>query len=327
MSLKATARAHANIAFIKYWGNRNDELRLPSNSSLSMNLGGLYTETMLVWDEQLDTDTLELNGNVETGIALKRVQNHLEQLRTRLDIQKYAHVQSHNNFPMGAGIASSASSFAALTFAAIAAAQVSLSEKEITALARLGSGSAARSISDGYVEWYAADTHEKSFAESIAPSTHWELVDVIAVISQSHKTVGSTEGHHSALSSDLQDARVKGVDNRLSECKQAILTCDFEAFANVVELDSNLMHSVMMTSKPPLFYWLPGSILVMREVTRWRQEGIPVCYTLDAGPNVHCLCLSSYVDTVVGRLKAIPEVVDVRVAHTGSGAYLVAPAT
>jgi diphosphomevalonate decarboxylase len=289
-----------------------------------MNLDGLYTETTVAWDQSLEADTLHLNGQDETGIALRRVQNHLDRLRTRLGIHLHAQVKSRNNFPMGAGIASSASSFAALTVAAVTAADIHISEKEMTTLARLGSGSASRSISDGYVEWYAADSHERSFAESIAPATHWDLVDVIAVISQSEKAVGSTEGHQSATSSDLQPARIAGASQRLANCKHSILTCDFESFATVVELDSNLMHAVMLTSQPPLIYWLPGSLRLMKDVAQWRKEGIPVCYTLDAGPNVHCLCLSHFVDEVVARLRAIPEVQDVRVACTGPGAHLVA---
>lgn len=323
----ATARANANIAFIKYWGNRDETLRLPANPSISMNLDGLYTETQVMWDDSLPTDSLVLNGTSETGRALERVVTHLNAMRDRLGISGHAQVKSQNNFPMGAGIASSAASFAALTVAAARAAGLTLPERTLSALARLGSGSASRSIPTGFVEWYAADEHEGSFAVSVAGPEHWDLVDVIAVVSGEHKTVGSTQGHQTAWTSDLQVARVDGAAARLERCRQAILEYDFGAFAQVVELDSNLMHAVMMTSQPPLFYWLPASLTIMRLVSEWRAEGIEVCYTLDAGPNVHCICTRSSADEVRKRLAALSDVHDLRVAGAGDGATIIPTAT
>src|SRR5690606_29541659 len=114
--------------------------------------------------------------------------------------------------------------------------------------ARLGSGSASRSIPSGFVEWLAAETHEDSYAFSVAAPEHWDLVDVIAVVSDEHKATTSQAGHPTAKTSDLQNARVAGAQNRLDRVRQAILERDFSSFAEVVELDSNLMHAVMMTS-------------------------------------------------------------------------------
>lgn len=319
---RATARAHPNIAFIKYWGNRDDSLRLPANSSFSMNLDGLHTETTVVWDAGLPADTLTLNGAVEGGATLARVSRQMDAIRRRLGLSACAAVTSANNFPTGAGIASSASSFAALTVAAVAAAGAQLSERELTTLARLGSGSAARSVPTGFVEWYAADRHEDSYAESIASPDYWNLVDVVAVVSRQHKEVGSTAGHSSAHTSELQPARVAAAEDRLVACKEAFLARDFAAFAEVVERDSNLMHAVMMTSRPPLFYWQPASLDVMAQVRRWRADGLSVCYTLDAGPNVHCICVASDAGTVVDGLKTMPGVEDVRVAQAGGPAIV-----
>lgn len=316
----ATARANANIAFIKYWGNRNDRLRLPANSSISMNLDGLYAETTVTWNDALRADSLALNGREESGAALQRVVNHLTILRERLGLVTHARVESANNFPIGAGIASSAAAFAALSVAGAAAAGAVLSERELTTLARLGSGSASRSVPTGFVEWYAADTHEDSYAESVAAPDHWNLVDVIAVVSRAHKPVGSSAGHQSANTSDLQAARVGGAGERLTQCKQAVLERDFASFAGVVEHDSNLMHAVMMTSRPPLFYWLPPTLTIMESVRQWRAEGLRVCYTLDAGPNVHCICVSDDAADVRQRLRAMSEVLDVLTAAPGDGA-------
>lgn len=319
---RATARANANIAFIKYWGNRDDALRLPSNPSLSMNLDGLFTETTVTWDAGAPSDSLILNDQPDTGPALARVVRHLDALRTRLGLDGHAHVVSANNFPTGAGIASSASSFAALTVAAVAAAGASLSERELTTLARLGSGSASRSVPTGFVEWFAADRHEDSYAESIAAPDYWDLVDVIAVVSRQHKDVGSTAGHASAHTSELQPTRVATASERLAACKTALLERDFATFAEIVERDSNLMHAVMMTSQPPLFYWQPASLDVMASVRRWRADGVQVCYTLDAGPNVHCICVRNDAETVRAALADMSDVEEVRVAGPGGPATI-----
>jgi diphosphomevalonate decarboxylase len=319
----AMVRAHPNIAFIKYWGNRDDTLRLPANSSLSMNLDGLYTETTVTWVDNLAADTLMLNGAVDRGSARERVAHHLDQIRSRTGIEGHAQVISSNNFPMGAGIASSAASFAALTVAATSAAGLQLSERELTTLARLGSGSASRSIPTGFVEWHTGSTHNESYAESIAAPEYWDLVDVIAVVSSEHKAVGSREGHQSADTSDLQTARVAGAEERLQQCKTAIFNRDFLAFSEVVEYDSNLMHAVMMTSRPPLFYWKPATLTVMEQVRQWRSDGLRVCYTLDAGPNVHCICVRDDLEAVSGGLHRLSGVTDVRMAKAGGPAQVV----
>ncbi|MBC7809600.1 MAG: diphosphomevalonate decarboxylase [Burkholderiales bacterium] len=318
-----TARANANIAFIKYWGNIDDALRLPANPSISMNLDGLFTQTTVTWREDLAADQLTLNGQSAEAQALRRVSTHLDALRQRLAISGYAAVESANNFPTGAGIASSAAAFAALTIAAAAAAGLTLSERELTTLARLGSGSASRSVPSGFVEWYSGATHEQSFAESIASPDHWDIVDVVAIVSHAHKTTGSSEGHQSANSSDYQTARVAGASDRLVVCKRALLERDFATFAEIVEHDSNMMHAVMMTSRPPLFYWQPATLGVMEHVRQWRADGLRVCYTLDAGPNVHCICVRGDMEQVREGLKQLSDVQDVLVANPGGPAQII----
>ncbi len=322
----ATARAHPNIAFIKYWGNRDHELRLPSNSSVSMNLSGLFTETTVTWDPALNHDRLTMNGMEAQHDATNRVVRHLDAIRNRFNIHAHAIITTQNNFPTGAGIASSASAFAALTVAAIAASGQTVSEREASTLARLGSGSASRSIPSGYVEWHAADTHEDSFAETAFPLDHWHLTDIIAVISKAHKATGSTDGHASAKTSDLQAARVAGAEERLKRVKAAIAQRDFPSFATVVEHDSNLMHAVMMTSQPPLFYWLPASLALMARVRQLRADGLRVCYTLDAGPNVHCICVRDDAKAVRQALENLSITEDLIVAEVGEGAQIISSA-
>jgi len=316
----ATAEANPNIAFIKYWGNRDNILRLPVSGSISMNLDGLFTRTSVKFQTSLSADTLIINGNEVTGKGLDRVSYILDIIRGMADIYDHAEVLTENNFPSGAGIASSASAFAALALAGSKAANLDLSEPELSRLARRGSGSASRSIPSGFVEWQMGTTEEDSFSFSIAEPDHWELVDCIAIVSAAHKKTGSTEGHAIAPTSPLQDARVADASRRLDICRNAILNKDFDAFASIVELDSDMMHSVMMTSTPALHYWSPASLAVMSAVRQWRDEGLSACYTVDAGPNIHVICPASDSQMVDKKLREIKGVTNVLVAKAGGAA-------
>lgn len=320
--LISTAHAHPNIAFIKYWGDLDPCLRLPANSSLSMNLDGLVTRTQVSFDPTLHADCLTMNGEPASSPALQRVSDLLNQVREMAGIPYFSSVESSNNFPIGAGIASSASAFAALSLAASAAAGLHLSEKELSRLARSGSGSACRSIPSGFVEWQAGESDEESYAFSIAPPEHWDIMDYIVVVSQEAKRVSSTEGHALAPTSPLQSARLAEAPHRLELCRRAIFKRDFSAFVDIVELDSNMMHAVMLTSTPPLLYWQPATIIIMRAVQDWRQQGIPVCYTIDAGPNVHVLCPGDAAIRVREKLSHLRGVQQVLTARPGGPARL-----
>ena len=317
---KTTAIAHPNIAFIKYWGNRDRQLRIPSNGSISMNLGDLESRTQVSFDGNLEADQLYLNGQEVQGKPLYRVSALLQKVRELSGDKQYARVESENNFPTGAGVASSASGFAALSLAASCAAGLELSEREVSRLARTGSGSACRSVPAGFVEWLPGEDDQSSYAVSIANPEHWDLTDCIAVVSQAHKSTGSQEGHAFADSSPIQAARLEDTQRRLDMCRQAILQRDFDAFAQITELDSNLMHAVMQTSNPALLYWCPATIAVMQAVPDWRKAGLPACYTIDAGPNVHVICPSQSAPEVKKRLRQIPGVQCVITSKNGGAA-------
>ncbi len=319
----ATAQAHPNIAFIKYWGNRNNELRLPSNSSISMNLDGLFTRTTVSFQPSLPFDELIINGHAVMGKGLERISYILDLVREMAGLKINAEVMSENNFPAGAGIASSAAAFAALAFASSRAAGLTLSEAQLSRLARRGSGSASRSIPAGFVEWEMGESEEESFAFSIAPVGHWNLVDCVAIVNSAHKKTGSTEGHAIAGTSPLQNARVEDVPRRLEICRNAILNKDFETFANIIEHDSDMMHAVMMTSNLPLMYWQSATVEIFHQVREWRASGLPVGYTVDAGANVHVICLGEYAKEVEKRLRELPGVSNVLVAGVGGGAKVV----
>ena len=319
----ATALAHPNIAFIKYWGNRDDALRLPANGNISMNLDGLFTRTTVTFSASLKADSLHIGGQPVTSPGLERVIQSLDLVRQMAGMNERAEVVSENNFPIGTGIASSASAFSALALAASKAAGITLTERELSRLARRGSGSASRSIPGGFVEWYMGNDDNDSYAEAIAPPEHWDLVDCVTVVSKEHKQTGSAAGHPLAPTSPLQEARVADAPRRLDLCRRAIMERDFEALASIVELDSDMMHAVMMTSTPGLFYWQPASIMVMEAVREWRGRGIPICYTVDAGPNIHVICPREYIGETEKNLRELPGVGDVLVAGVGGPAQIV----
>ncbi len=321
--LSAAAMAHPNIAFIKYWGNRDSSLRIPMNGSISMNLDGLETFTSVTFDSNLNSDEFDLNGKPSDSNQLNRVSNFLDLVRRQAQVNFHARVESKNNFPTGAGIASSAAAFSALALAASKAIGLEMNEKDLTRLARRGSGSASRSVPDGFVEWLPGETDGDSYAVSIAPASHWDLVDIIAIVKAGVKKVGSTEGHNIAPSSPLQAARVADAPRRIKICREAILKHDFESLAAIMELDSDMMHSVMMTSSPPLFYWEPASLKIIKSIPVWRSQGLPCAYTLDAGPNVHILCPAASTKAVMDQLQTIDGIDSLLEARPGGPACLI----
>jgi diphosphomevalonate decarboxylase len=320
---RATAVACANIAFIKFWGKRDAELNLPANSSLSMNLAGLTTTTTVEFSPDYSDDLIILDGQGVRGETRRRIVAHLDRVRAMAGLQAKARVISVNNFPVGAGLASSASGFAALSLAASKAAGLELSQRELSILARFGSGSACRSIPGGFTEWVAGTSSEDSFAKQIAPPEHWDLRDVIAIVSRVPKQVSSTEGHSLAPTSHLYQARLISVADRLSRAKAALLERDLATLGPLIEEDAISMHAVMMTSRPPIYYWLPGTVQVIRQVQDWRAAGLEVYFTLDAGPNVHLICQASDQAEVERRLRNIETVLEVIISGPGPGTHLI----
>lgn len=322
MERTAAAIAHPNIAFIKYWGNRDNALRLPSNGSLSMNLGALYTKTTVTFRDDLKADALWVNGARADTAAEIRTAAFMDEVRRLAPGARYAEIVSENSFPMGAGIASSASAYAALALAASAAAGLNLKENECSRLARKGSGSACRSIPDGFCEMLAGSGDADSYAVSIAPSSAWDLRDLIAVVSGEHKKVGSSAGHGMAGTSPFQAERVRTAPERVDACREAILNRDFDALAEVSERDMIMMHAVMMTQDPPLFYWDPVTLRLIEQVKAWREEGLSCFSTVDAGPNVHVICLPECAAEIRGRMEKIEGIREILESGPGGKAEL-----
>jgi diphosphomevalonate decarboxylase len=320
---KATAIAASNIAFIKYWGNRDPVRRVPLNDSISMNLDHATTTTSVEFDDQLADDQVIIGGAAASGAARARVLAHLDRVRALARIETKARVESRNTFPMGVGIASSASAFAALSLAATRAAGLKLNERELSILARQASGSACRSIPAGFVEWIAGSNDDNSYAVSIAPPEHWDLRDVIAIVSTEEKQVGSTEGHAAASTSLFLPERLNALPTRFHHVRHAILARDLHALGPTVEEEAIELHLIAMTSRPPIFYWSPGMVRVIQSAQRWRAEGLAVYFTLDAGPNVHLICEAKDVDQVTTLARQMPDVQQVIANAPGGAARLV----
>ena len=246
----------------------------------------------------------------------------LDRVRALAGITTRARVVSRNSFPMGTGIASSASAFAALTVAACAAAGLDPDERTLTILARLGSGSACRSIPAGFVEWHTADTSADSVAEQIAPPDHWDLRDLIAIVQTAHKETESSKGHQLVQASPFAGARLEAAERALPIIRQAILARDFEALGEETEQEAIRMHAVAMTSQPSVLYWSPATVEILHAVRAWRASGLPAYCTIDAGANVHVLCQGADAARIEGDLRALPGIQDVIANRPGPGTRL-----
>lgn len=321
--MKATAKAPANIAFIKYWGRKNEVLRLPANDSVSMNLSEVFTITTVEFSDKLEKDEIRLDGKELNEKEGKRISGHLDRVRGLAGIKTKANVVTKNNFPAGTGIASSASGFAALTLAGCVAAGLELSQKQLSIIARQGSGSACRSVPDGFVEWKSGSSSETSYAYSLFPPDWWDLRDVIAVVGETFKKVSSTEGHVLSESSPFYRSRILDMDKKLKKIKKAIRERNFVAFGEIVEEEAINMHAVMMTSFPSLIYWLPQTLKIILAVREWRDKGLPVYFTIDAGPNVHLICLSKDKGEIIRELKKVGGIKEMIVNAPAEGTKLI----
>lgn len=328
MSGKATATAPANIAFIKYWGVRDAERVIPQNRSISMTLERCVTRTTAACLDDVEAHEVLLRG--ADGVLrpasepfAARVVAQLERVRQQAGTDAFFRVATENSFPAAAGIASSASGFAALSLASAAAAGLALDGRGLSDLARRsGSGSAARSALGGYVEWPAGFTAEEGYATAIAPCEHWALADVIAVVDAGPKAVSSTEGHRRAPTSPFFEARLSRLDARLAAVRAAISERSLERLGPVIEEEALELHLIAMSARPPAFYWRPHTLSVLAAVRALREDGLAAWSTMDAGPNVHVICSMRDEAEVARRLAATLGVHEVIRDRCGPGPRL-----
>lgn len=321
--MKSTVDAGSNIAFIKYWGLRREPSgsRVPLNPSVSMTLEGARTTTTVAFEPGLDADRCLLNGREASPEASERIRGVLDRVRERAGLKAFARVASRNRFPTSAGVASSASGFAALAVAAARAAGLPGDRHELLALAVLGSGSASRSLHGGYVLWSpAGPERDDTTVEQLAGEDHWPLLDLVAIVSRQEKAVASAEGHRLAHTSPLLEGRLAAARALVDPCRRAIRERDLSTLGAAMEADALAMHAVMMTSRPPLLYWAPATLSVIGTVRALRSDEGRSCYfTIDAGPNVHVITPPGDADRVERALRDTAGVLEVLRCSTGSG--------
>lgn len=320
----ATARAASNIALVKYWGKRDPALNLPHNGSLSMTLDGMHTTTTVTWDPELAADAAVVNGQEVTGAALEKLAAFLGLVR-RLGARGHARVESGNNFPTAAGLASSASGFAALALAATNAAGLDLDPRELSLLARQGSGSASRSIFGGFVEWHRGERADglDSYAEPVLAPGDWDVRMLVAILEPAPKPVSSRSGMTlTTRTSPMYPAWLETVEADLAAMRAAVRARDLARVGEVAEANCLKMHATMLTTRPTILYWQAPTVALMHRVMGLRSAGLPCYFTIDAGPNVKVLCRPEDAPRLSAELGAVPGVREVLTCKPGPGAVL-----
>jgi len=323
--MQATAVAHPNIALIKYWGKSDIERNIPAVGSLSITLNGLTTTTTVSFNSDLDEDEFLLGGQAIPEMS-GRVSRCLDLVRERGGTQTRARVESNNDFPTAAGLASSASGFAALVAAANAAMGVTIPQNELADMARRSSGSASRSLFGGFVELrLTPDGPYPTETRQILEPSDWPLHVAVAVTDAGPKEIGSTEGMvRTERTSPYYAGWVDSSEDDLAEVRSAIARRDFEALAEVSESSCLKMHAVMLSARPGLVYWNGATVECIRKVRKLRADGVPVFFTVDAGPQVKAVCVPEAFDRVAAEFAEVEGVLQVLASGLGEGARVVA---
>ena len=298
--MKRTAIAHPNIALIKYWGKRDIPLNLPSVPSLSLTLSKFYTETTVTWGAK--RDRFVLNG-LERDAEAKKVFQFLDIIDPK---RPPCVVKSDNNFPTAAGLASSASAFAALALAGTAAAEKKYSIQELSVLARRGSGSACRSLWGGWVEWAKGNKSDgsDSHGSPLASPTHWDVRLVVAVVSDQKKPISSRKAmQYTARTSPFFSAWCDTAQVDLDIAKKAVLERDMKTLGEQMEHSTFKMFSTMFSAKPAIRFWKPQTLKIQELVEELRRNGTPCWATMDAGPNVKILCSADDAEKIVASIQ------------------------
>jgi diphosphomevalonate decarboxylase len=315
-------RALANLALVKYFGKRDLPMNLPAAGSLSLTLEPLGTVTEVTFRPELDQDTVLLDGKTADAKFTSRVTGFLDIVRDMSGTGEYASVITENAFPTAAGLASSASGFAALAHAATRALDINLDKKTLSALARRGSGSAARSVSGGIVVWNAGTKSDgsDSFAYPIADPGDWDLRVIIGVSDPGPKAIGSTEAmERTRTTSPYYRDWLDSVHIDLANAVQAVEKRNFSDLGEITERSALSMHAAALAARPGILFWNGTTVEAIHLVRRLRQQGTEAYFTCDAGPQPKILCTASDDDTVATALENLPGVTRIIRCRLGSG--------
>lgn len=298
MASSGRASAPVNIALAKYWGKRDEELNLPVTSSLSISLGPHGTVTEIIPNPS--GNAIFCNGEPmgEDTVFHRRLMNFLALFRPSQ--AGFFTVRTENSIPTAAGLASSSSGFAAATKALNQLFSWNLPDRTLSILARLGSGSASRSIFDGFVEWHAGSLADgmDSYAEPL-PYVWHDLRIGLLTVSQAAKPISSREAmRQTVATSPLYRQWPEKVNGDLAILKRAIRDQEFALFGQTAESNALTMHATMIAAWPSICYWLPETVREMHRIWNLRRDGVPVYFTMDAGPNIKLLFLQETLATV-----------------------------
>eukprot|EP01080_Neovahlkampfia_damariscottae_P006443 gene6443-10450_t len=295
-----TCTSPVNIAVIKYWGKRDEKLILPLNDSLSLTLHqkDLRSKTTVLLDKELKQDELWLNGEKQE-INNQRIQNVLVEIRTRStkNSNLKAKIVSENNFPTAAGLASSASGYCCLVYTLAQAYSV---EGELSTIARIGSGSACRSMYGGFVKWCSGELENgtDSKAVQIKEESFWSEIQIlVCIVNKEKKETSSTSGmKESVKTSELLKERVKFLPQRIKEIEEAISNKNFEKFGEITMKDSDNFHDICKDTKPSIVYLNDTSRKIINFVHAFNNFSgkIKIAYTFDAGPNAMLMKLYNF---------------------------------
>lgn len=320
-----TAKAHTNIALLKYWGKADSELIIPTTSSISLTLNEFYTQTTVWFDSTLDQDRVVLDGILLSTKASTKVVHLLNLVRQLSGLTSYAHVESHNHVPTAAGLASSASAFAALAGAASRASGLTLSRQDLSRLARRGSGSASRSIFGGFAQWERGHSDLTSFAKPIMEEVTWPIQLVTVLINDQPKKVSSRTGMQLAQTSAPGYQQWVADTNAANRpALTAIFNQDLATLGCLAEENALAMHALNPTATPPFTYLTAQSWAVIRLAQTLRNnKGIPVYATMDAGPNVKLISQPHDTPVIMQALHQIFPNVQTQIATPGPGIDIV----
>ena len=320
MAKTVTAKAHTNIALVKYWGKKDAALMLPQNGSISLTLDHFYTQTSVTFDAQLTADQIYFNQQRLSASQAKRISRFLDIVRQQSGQSAYAKVQTENHVPTSAGLASSASGFAALAGAASRAAGLDLDATALSRLARRGSGSATRSIFGGFVEWHAGHDDSSSYAEVLQDPVNWDIQMIAVVLKASKKPISSTEGMARVVAtSPYYPAWITTAEADLNRMRHAIAAHDLPTVGQIAETNAMRMHALNLSADPAFNYFTADTLTAIQAVTDLRSHGINCYYTLDAGPNVKIICAGQDTDVIMTRLQQHFDANQLIVAKPGPG--------
>lgn len=322
--MKATARAYSNVAIVKYWGKKDEKLMTPMNNSISMTSDVHGATVTVEFSEQYTEDIAILNGQPATEKVKERALKHIDLIKKIARTTLKAKCEAKTDLPIGIGLASSASGFAALTAAACTAADLKLDKKQLSIISRQGSGSSCRSIYGGFVEWLSGSNSEDSYAVQLADQHWWNVRDVVAIVSTKQRKVDTRNGMKIAKeTSPYYPEWLKETDGALTATRKAIKDKDFTLFGNTAERNSLMMHATAITANPELIYWVPETLEIMHEVMLMRSEGTECYFSCDTGANVHIFCMPQEEKNISDRISGLSGVQNVVIGKPGEGVKII----